>query len=242
VDVSAQVSGPIIMLGPDPRGRTDPQFKGKSIDFGSPVSKGDVLALVDPRLYQFSVAREQAGVARAAAKLQLAKLEEVAARAGLARAEDLAKNKSISSSDLAMAKLKVEAARASVAAAEASLQESKTELGRAQFNRDQTRISSPVDGIVLDVRVIIGKDPRKMQIWASVNEADIARIHVGMPADFTVGAFSKEVFHGKVEQIRLNAQTINQVVLYRVIVGFDNPDLKLLPYMTACVQFQTGDR
>ena len=86
---------------------------------------------------------------------------------------------------------------------------------------------------------LIAKDLDKLQVWAQVNEADIARITKGMKVRFTVDAFPHEVFHGQVEQVRLNAQMTQNVVRYTVVVTFDNPNSKLLPYLTANLQFET---
>jgi HlyD family secretion protein len=115
-----------------------------------------------------------------------------------------------------------------------------------------------VDGIIIDRRVNIGqtvvaslnapslfliaKDLKKMQVWASVNEADIGRIHVGQTAYFKVDAFPNEVFTGVVGQIRLNAMNTQNVVTYTVVVNTDNSNLKLLPYLTANLQFHVDHR
>lgn len=89
---------------------------------------------------------------------------------------------------------------------------------------------------------LIAKALDRMQVWASVNEADIRRIHQGTDARFTVDAFPNEVFLGKVIQTRLNATMTQNAVTYTVVISFENPDLKLLPYLTANVQFQVGSR
>ena len=81
-----------------------------------------------------------------------------------------------------------------------------------------------------------------MQVWASVNEADIGRIKTGMDTTFTVATLPKEVFKGKVKQIRLNAQSTQNVVTYTVVIDVDNHDLNLLPYLTADVKFEIGER
>ena len=89
---------------------------------------------------------------------------------------------------------------------------------------------------------LIAKDLKRIQVWASVNEADIGNIHAGQPVTFTVDAYPDEVFHGKVGKVRLNATMTQNVVTYTVEVNTDNPDGKLLPYLTASVQFLTGQR
>ncbi len=85
---------------------------------------------------------------------------------------------------------------------------------------------------------LIAKDLRHMQVWASVNEADIGRIHEKMPVTFTVDAYPNEIFHGTVYQIRMNATMTQNVVTYTVVVDTDNSDLRLLPYLTANLSFQ----
>ena len=89
---------------------------------------------------------------------------------------------------------------------------------------------------------LIAKDLRRMQVWASVNEADIGQIHVDMPVNFTVDAFPGETFRGKVTQIRMNATMTQNVVTYTVVVTTDNSSGKLLPYLTANVQFEVDHR
>jgi len=113
-----------------------------------------------------------------------------------------------------------------------------------------------VKGVIIDRRVNVGqnvapagpnaaslfliaKDLKEMQLWASVNEADIARIRKGMEARFTVDAFPKKTFKGTVSQIRLNAAMLHNVVTYNVVIDFENPDLRLVPYLTANLKFQS---
>ena len=121
-------------------------------------------------------------------------------------------------------------------------------------NLDYCTIRSPVKGTVIDRRVNVGqtvvsqmstssmfliaKDLRRLQIWASVNEADVGQIHVGQQVDFTVDAFSGEKFRGVVSQVRLNATMTQNVVTYTVVVNTDNSNGKLLPYLTTNLKFE----
>ncbi len=89
---------------------------------------------------------------------------------------------------------------------------------------------------------LIAKDLSQMEIWASVNETDVGAIHVGQGVRFTVGAFPRDSFRGKVSQIRLNASMSQSVVTYTVVVDVDNVSGKLLPYLTARVQFEVEER
>ena len=140
--------------------------------------------------------------------------------------------------------------------AEAEIMQAKAAVEMAQLNLEYTKIISPVDGVVIDRRVNVGqivvaglnapslfliaRDLKKLEIWASVNEADIAQVQVGQNAQFTVAALPERTFQAKVSQVRLNAQMTQNVVTYTVVVSVDNPDGKLLPYMTADVQFETA--
>src|SRR5262249_42173603 len=119
-------------------------------------------------------------------------------------------------------------------------------------------IKSPVDGVIVDRRVNVGqtvvsslnapslfliaKDLRRMQVWASVNEADIGQIQKGQQVRFTVDAYPNEVFKGEVAQVRLNASMTQNVVTYTVVVNTDNTSGKLLPYLTANLQFIVSEK
>ena len=154
--------------------------------------------------------------------------------------------------DTVMANYK--AASANVAVGKATIRQDKAALRTAETNLGYTTIASPVRGVIIDRRVNIGqtvvaslnapslfliaKDLRRMQVWASVNEADIGHIHVGMPVQFTVDAYPGQTFRGSVTQIRMNATMTQNVVTYTVVVTTDNSDGKLLPYLTANVQFE----
>ena len=219
-------------FGDDPRGKTDPTYKGKTVDFNTPVDAGTVLAEIDPTVYK--TRRDEA-----AADLEHAKAEVAAAQIRV--------NRTTVSNALTVAEL--DAVKAAVA-------KPKIALALAQTNLDRTVIRSPVKGTIIDRRVNVGqnvspasgsmfliaKDLGKLQIWASVNEADIGRIAKGMDATFTVDTFPDETFRGKVAQIRLNATMTQNVVTYTVVVAVDKPDRRLVPYMTANVSFQVETR
>ena len=130
-----------------------------------------------------------------------------------------------------------------------AIKQADAALQLAEINLRYTTIQSPVDGTIIARRVnigqtvvssfsapslfLIGKDLSKMQVWVSVNEADVGRIKVGMPVIFSVAALPDEEFQGVVEKIRLNAQSTQNVVAYTVEVNFDNSDRKVMPYLTA---------
>jgi HlyD family secretion protein len=160
------------------------------------------------------------------------------------------------------AKVQAKAARAQSAAAiqqaEAAIQQAQASVDRAQRNLDYCTITSPVDGVVIDRRVNIGqtvvsslnapslfliaKDLTRMQIWVSVNEADIGSIHNDQPVTFTVDARPGVTFPGRVTKVRFDATMTQNVVTYPVEVLALNPDGLLYPYMTANVQFELDKR
>jgi HlyD family secretion protein len=147
---------------------------------------------------------------------------------------------------------------AAIAQAEAGVLQAKATVDKAQRNLDFCTIKSPVKGVVIDRRVNIGqtvvaslntpslfliaKDLTQVEVWVSVNEADIGKVHSGQPVTFSVDAFPGHAFHGEVGKVRLNATMTQNVVTYTVEVNTDNSDGKLLPYMTANVQFEITRR
>ena len=166
--------------------------------------------------------------------------------------------KGISDSDYVLAKANYEVAQANVAVGIAAIEQQKALLASAKKNLEYTTILSPAKGTIIERRVNIGqtvvaslnapslfliaKDLRRMEIWTSVNEADIGRLKVGMPVRFSVDAYPGEFFKGTVRQVRLNASMTQNVVLYTVVVTVSNDDLRLLPYLTADVRFEVEKR
>ena len=252
VDIGAQVMGSILEFGADPR---DP---AKLIDYGSVVDKGIVLARIDPLPYEAALDQARANLQQAEAnQLQLqAKVHQ--AERDWKRAQKLILTKAIADLDYDTAQLTYESATSGVAVGLANIAQTRAALKLAEANLGYTTIKAPVQGVIIDRRVNIGqtvvaslnapslfliaKDLRRMQVWASVNEADIGHIRIDMPVRFTVDAHSGETFHGKVTQIRMNATMTQNVVTYTVVVTTDNPDGKLLPYLTANVQFEMDRR
>ena len=270
VDVGAQVMGLILEFGPDPHDKT------KSIDHGSVVEKGTVLAKIDPTPYEAALEQAEAALERSKADLSQLEARYEQAEQDWNRAKRLRPDRTASESkaasgdrpaldyramsdtdyDCAFANFK--AAKANVAVGKATIRQNEAAVRVARTNLGYTTIKSPVRGVIIDRRVNVGqtvvaslnapslfliaKDLRRMQVWASVNEADIGRIHVDMPVRFTVDAFPGQVFHGKVTQIRMNATMTQNVVTYTVVVTTDNSSGKLLPYLTANVQFEVDQR
>ena len=231
IDVGAQVAGLIRSFGKDKAGKT--------IDYGSVVEEGTILAQIDDSVYAADVA-----LARAQLELDKAKLSQ--AEADWKRTQELVDSKLVPLSTYDSNKASYEVAKASVAIAEAT-------LSKAQRNLDFCTIKSPVQGVIIDRRVNIGqtvvsslnapslfliaKDLTKMQIWVAVNEADIGRIVPGAPVTFTCDAFPGKEFNGAVGKVRLNATMTQNVVMYTVEVNTENSENLLLPYLTANVHF-----
>ena len=264
VDVGAQVAGQIDAFGKDKN--------GKPIDYGSAVEEGTVLAKIDDSLYVADVETAGAQLQQAKANLLSANANVLQVQAKLAqarqdwdRAQKLGPSEALAptaydqyKTNFKVAEANLAAGRAAVEQAKAGVAQAQANLDRAQYNEDYCTIKSPVKGIIIDRRVNIGqtvvsslnapslfliaKDLKRIQVWVSVNEADIGSIHPGIPVTFTVDAFPGRVFIGQVGQVRLNAAMTQNVVTYTVVVNTDNSDGKLLPYLTANVQFITGRR
>lgn len=277
VDVGAQVMGRIKELGKDLRGKTDPKFADKTVDYGSAVEKGMVLAQIDPAIYKAQFDQATASLAQAEANVAQMQARVLQTEAEWQRAQKLKNLKipsrsptgsaassqslpivGISDADYILAQANAETAKADLEAAKATVLQQQATLSLAQTNLGYTTIFSPISGTIIDRRVNIGqtvvsslnapslfllaRDLRRMQVWAAVNEADIAKIRPGTKVRFRVDAFPDDTFHGTVVQIRLNASMTQNVVIYTVVIGVDNSDLKLLPYLTADVKFEVDER
>jgi HlyD family secretion protein len=248
VDVGFQVSGPIVKLGDDPKS------PDKMVGWDSEVEKDQVLAQIDETMYRSQVDLDEAKLKQD--KALLAQNESKFEQAGKdwARAQKLVLTHSIADLDYDTTKMTYETAKYSVPLSKAVIQADEAQLKHDQTNLNYCTLRAPVKGTVIDRRVNVGqtvvsamstsstfliaKDLRRLQIWASVNEADVGQIHVGQPVSFTVDAFSGQTFHGQVSQIRLNATMTQNVVTYTVVVETDNSNGKLLPYLTTNLKFQ----
>ncbi len=264
IDVGAQVAGQIISFGKDQNGKT--------IDYGSVVKEGTVLAQIDDSLYASDVAQAQASLVQTQANVQraVADLGQMQAKLDQAerdwhREEELGPSDALAQSAYDAYKAAYETAKANLAVGEATVAQDKGAVAQAQAALDRAKrnlgyctIISPVEGVIIDRRVNIGqtvvsslnapslfliaKDLRRMQVWVPVNEADIGSIHSGQSVTFTVDALPGQVFQGRVSKVRLNAAMTQNVVTYTVEVTADNSSGKLLPYLTANVQFEVARR
>ena len=222
VQVGSQVSGNIAKL---------------NADFNSEVKAGQVVAQIDPALFQAAMTQAEGDLATAQAALELAKVNA-------ARTQRLFTEKNSSQQD-------VDSANAALHQAEGTVKIKQGALDRAKADLEHCSITSPVDGVVISRNVDVGQtvaaslqapvifqianDLTKMQIDSNVAEADVGAVEVGQDVDFTVDAFPTRTFHGKVVQVRNAPITVQNVVTYDTVIGVDNKDLKLKPGMTANV-------
>jgi HlyD family secretion protein len=274
VQVGTQVSGTVAWLG---------------ADFKTEVKKGQVIAKLDPALFQAQVdiakanlANAQAGVSAASTDvtnqgsnvnatvaneaanqaarddaLALVKqneqlrgvipereiqASEAAARVAIARANQ-------ATAQIGQSKAGVQGSKAKVQQAQAGVQLAQAQLDQAKVNLEHSVITSPIDGVVVSRSVDVGQtvsaslsaptiftianDLTSMQVLASIDEADVGQVREGGDASFSVDAFPGTVFTGKIKQVRLNAQALQNVVTYTAVIDVQNPDQKLLPGMTA---------
>ncbi len=250
IDVGAQIVGMVKRFGPDA------YRPGKTIDFNSRVREGDVLAQLDDLPHQAELDKATAGLRLAEAELKEARAHRAKAERDLRRAERLRDTNS--AADFEAATSQFEIAEAELAMSEAKVEQAKSVKKEAEITLNYTTIRSPVNGTVIARRVNVGqtvvaglnapslfllaKDLSRMQVWAAVNEADIGDVHVGQKVSFKVDRCRDRTFTGTVSQIRLDANLVSSVVTYGVIVDVDNTDGKLMPYMTAKLQFEVARR
>lgn len=267
VDVGAQVAGMIKEFGSDPRDPNKRIDYGTPVKVGTVLVKIDdslYQAQVDQAKAQ--LAQAQAGLKKAEADLIQMKAKLLQTQRDYGRAQQLGpgNGNAISAVDFDTARANYDVSRSGLGAGEAAIDQAKATVAQAEAtlktaetNLGYTTIRSPVDGVIVDRRVNVGqtvvaslnapslfliaKDLTRLQIWTSVNEADIGQIHAGQPVTFSVDAYPNEAFHGTVSQIRLNATMTQNVVTYTVVIDTDNANGKLLPYLTANVQFEVSN-
>lgn len=226
-------------------------IKNIYVDFNSPVKKGQLIARIDPALFEAQVNQAGANLLSAKANLEKAKATLADAERTMNRNKELFAKNLIARSDLDTAETNYETAKASVSAAKSQIAQTEAALSLAETNFYYTKIVSPVEGIVVSRNVDVGQtvaasfqtptlfsiaqDLTKMQIDTNVAEADIGKVEVGQEVEFTVDAYSETTFKGKVWQVRNAPITVQNVVTYDVVIQVANPDLKLKPGMTANV-------
>jgi HlyD family secretion protein len=257
VTVGSQVSGNISWLG---------------ADFNSIVKKGQVIARLDPTLFQSQVAQAKAQVAQSAANLENVKAQLIRDQANVAylqltykRSVELRDKGIVTQDQMDGAKAAADAGaalveldKASILQAQASIDQAKAQLSTAQTNLAHSIIVSPIDGIVTQRSVdvgqtvqssmtapqlfVIAEDLTRMLVSANIDESDVGRVTPGENVTFRVDAFPSVDFHGTVAQIRLNPTVVNNVTTYATIVNVPNQELRLKPGMTANIKIEVAKR
>ncbi len=271
VSVGTQVSG---------------QIKELYVDFNSEVKAGQLIAQIDPETFEFRVRQAMADVDAARAQVLTAQANVLASNAAISRAQvdvteaqrdadrkkDLADKQFIAQSEADRARALVNTTseslkstqaqlavtQAQVKSAQANVAQREAALSQARIDLQRTKITSPVNGIVIKRAIekgqtvaaslqspelfVIAQNLSDMQVDASIDEADVSRIRTGQRATFTVDAFPGQTFEGEVRQVRKAAQNVANVVTYIAVVGFTNTAGRLLPGMTANVRVVTDSR
>ncbi|GKS57443.1 RND transporter [Nitrospira sp.] len=243
VQVGSQVSGYI---------------KNLSADFNSVVTKGQVIAQIDPAPFQ--ARREQAwsNLLMARAAVEKARVDLAQKRRELVRMKRLLGQQFVSQNDVDLALTNQENAEAQLQLTQAQVKQAEATLSAAELDLKYTTIRSPVDGVVIARNVEVGQtvaasfatpnfflialDLTQMQVDTNVSEADIGGIAEGGEASFTVDAYPNQLFHGKIQQVRNAPLAVQNVVTYNVVVGVQNDDLRLKPGMTANVSIVVAHR
>jgi len=214
------------------------------VDFNDNVKRGQLLAILDTTSLAATVRDQKASLNRAEALFNEAKVK-------YERDKILYEKEFLSEIEYISSKTNMESQLA-------QLQSAKSSLERAETNLNYAFIYSPIDGIIINRNIEMGQtvaasfstptlftiaaDLSKMRILAAVDESDIGQIKNGQKVKFTVQAYSEKEFNGKVEQVRLEPNTVQNVVNYTVVVSADNSEGLLLPGMTATVDFYTEEK
>ncbi|MEI7589822.1 MAG: efflux RND transporter periplasmic adaptor subunit [Deltaproteobacteria bacterium] len=226
-------------------------------DYNQVVKKGQLLAEIDPEIFSAQVAQATANHASAQADLSRTKVTKNDAQRTCERNKTLFAKGFIAKSDLDTAETNLQIAEASVLQAQAQVEQVKATHRVAMINLKNTKITSPVNGIVIARSIEVGQtvaasfqtptlftiagDLTKMQVNVSVDEADIGRVCEGQAASFSVDAYPEVIFNGKVSAVRNAPTTVQNVVTYDVVIKVDNPARKLKPGMTANIYITTAE-
>ncbi len=243
VSVGSQVSGTI---------------KELLADYNSVVKKDQVVAILEPSIFMAQKKQAEANLSSATANLENSEVALDEAARNLKRGEQLFSESLISDSEMDALQAAYESALARVSVAESNVKQSVAALSLAKVNLGHTIITSPVDGIVISRNVDVGQtvaaslqaptlftianDLTKMQVHADIPESDVGKIKEGQNVTFRVDAFPKEVFRGRVSQVRNEGVIVQNVVSYDAVIDVNNEDLKLKPAMTAYVSILVNKR
>jgi HlyD family secretion protein len=241
--VGSQVSGTIAKL---------------NADFNTKVTKGQVVAELDPAKFAARVEETRANLLAAQASAAKSKVAVEDAERTLKRAKELKQRELVSQSELDAAQTAYDSARSQLNVTQAQVGQAQASMNQAQIDLGYTVIRSPVDGIVISRSVDVGQtvaaslsaptlftianDLTKMEVHTNVDEADIGNISEGQEVSFTVDAHAQRRFRGKVHQVRNAPQVIQNVVTYNSVVRINNKELLLKPGMTANVQFLVSEK
>ena len=223
-------------------------------DFNSIVKKGQVIARLDPSLINTAIEQREASVTRAQAELERLRVNLADARRKLDQAKAMYERQLIPRDQLETAELNVKTQESQIKSSEAGLVQANADLNTQRVNLGHTVIKAPIDGIVIQRSVdqgqtvassmnaptlyIIAEDLTKMQVLASIDEAEAGRMRTGQPVTFRVDAYPNDTFRGTVAQVRLQPTTTQNVVTYPTVIDVPNPDYKLKPGMTANVTIE----
>ena len=257
VQVGSQVSG---------------QIKEILVDFNSPVKQNQLIARIDPETFEYRVRQAEADLEATRAAVGVQQAEVMRAKANLAefqrdyeRKKLLVEKNFLSAAERDKAQSVLDAGRAGLQVTEsqakngeAQVRQRQAQLSQARIDLERTAIKAPVDGVVVKRSIepgqtvaaslqapelfVIARNLTDMQVETSIDEADVGRVHTGQKASFTVDAFPGRSFSGEVRQVRKAATVVSNVVTYTVVVSAANPDLILLPGMTANVRIITAQK
>jgi HlyD family secretion protein len=241
VEVGSEITGTIESLG---------------ANFNDIVRKGQVLARLDPSIYQTSLDQAKAALQSAQADAERYRVAEAESKTVLARDSDLFAKQLMTEEDFKAAETDDRSALAQVTSADAIIRQARSAVDAAELSLSKTIIESPIDGVVISRNVDVGQtvsaatsaptlfvlaaDLSKMQVEAGIDESDVGRVSRGEPVSFHVDAFPSETFAGKVLQVRLNPTADSDVVTYTAIIDAPNARLQLKPGMTALVLIEVA--
>jgi HlyD family secretion protein len=243
VDVGTQVSGVVQEL---------------HADFNDFVKKGQVIARLDPSIIQTQIEQARANVTRAEADLDRLRVNLADAKRKFEQAKLMWDKQLIPKDQLDTAELNVKTQESQIRSSEAGLVQSRSQLNTQEVNLGHTVIRAPIDGIVISRSVdqgqtvaasmnaptlyVLAADLTKMQVLASIDEAEVGRMRPGQAVTFGVDAYPNDRFTGTVSQVRLLPTTVQNVVTYSTVIDVPNPEYKLKPGMTANVTIEVARR
>jgi HlyD family secretion protein len=241
VEVGTQVSGTLASIG---------------TDFNQQVKRGQVLATLDPALFQTQIDQAEATVIRLSSEVERAQVQLEDALLKQKRAEQLAADQLLAQQDVDTARSTARVAATALTGARAQLTQAQAALTQAKVNLSHTVITSPTDGIVLSRNVevgqtvsaglqaptlfVIARDLTRLELQARVDESDIGGVKTGAAVSFTVDAYPRRQFTGKVRLVRLQPTTVQNVVTYTTVIDVPNDDGQLKPGMTSTVSIETA--